>query len=196
LSIILSNPKYVAEISNAKIIQNDQIIKIVSLHKNGEFSYSSEQFDVPSGEFKIFIEGWDSNGSPLLREFTFDVSPKPIPKNVEKIEIPNGVTQVIFTAKGKKQSLKVYDSFGKEYVGTALGDDSEFIVINNPSVGTWTVHSEDGFSYSFRNEPLVAKFVYGFSLSIPNRKEDTVDKPIKGKVPSSSAKLYLITHLF
>ncbi len=185
MSIFLSNPKYGAEFTNTKIIQNDQIIKDIPLIKNGEFSYSSDQFVVPSGEFKIFIEGWDSNGNPIIREFTVDVSPKPIPKNVEKIEIPDGVTQVIFTAKkGKKQSLKVYDSFGKEYVDTALGDDSELIVVENPSVGTWTVHSEDGFSYSFRNEPLVAKFVYGFSLAIPNSKEDTAHKPIKGKVPS------------
>jgi hypothetical protein len=180
----LSNPKYIGELTNMKVLQNDQIIKDIPLIKNGDFSYSSDQFDVPSGEFTIFIEGSVSNKNPILREFTVDVIPKPIPKNVEKIEIPDGVTQVIFTAKGKKQSLKVIDSSGKEYVGIPLGDDSEFIIINNPSVGTWTVHSEDGFSYSLRNEPLVAKFVYGFSLEIPNSKEDTVDKPIKGKVPS------------
>jgi hypothetical protein len=194
LSIFLSNPKHVGEITNVKLLQNDEIIKDIPLIKNGESSYSSDQFVVPSGQFKIYIEGSDSNGNPILREFTVDVITNTKPKNVENIEIPKEVTQVIFTAKGKKQSLKVYDSFGKEYVDTALGDDSEFIVIENPSVGTWTVRSEDGFSYSFRNEPLVAKFVYGFSLEIPNSKEDTVDKPIKGKVPSSSAKLYLITH--
>ncbi len=109
---------------------------------------------------------------------------KPTPKNVEEVEIPDGLTQVIFTAKGKKQSLKVYDSSNKEYLGEPLGDDSEAIVIDNPSVGNWTVHSEDGFLYSFRDEPL-PKFVYGFSLAVPDKKEDTVDKPIKGKDPSS-----------
>jgi hypothetical protein len=71
--MFLSNPKYVAEISNAKITQNNQIIKTVSLHKNGESSYSSEPFVVPPGEFKIFIEGSDSNKNPILREFTVDI---------------------------------------------------------------------------------------------------------------------------
>ncbi len=111
---------------------------------------------------------------------------------MEMIEIPNGVTQVIFTAKGKKQSLKVYDSSNKEYLGEPLGDDSEAIVIKNPSVGNWTVHSEDGFSYSFRDETSDAKFVYGFSLAVPDKKEDTVDKPIKGKFPSSFYKILFI----
>jgi hypothetical protein len=184
----LSNPKYVGELTNVKVLQNDRIIKDIRLIKNVEFSYSSDQFVVPSGQFKIYIEGSDSNGNPILREFSVDVISKQSPnigKNVVKIEIPKGVTQVIFTAKGKKQSLRVYDSSGKEYVGIPQGDHIEAIVVNSPSVGTWTVHSEDGFSYSFRDEPLVAKFVYGFSLAIPNSKEDTVDKPIKGKVPSS-----------
>ncbi len=81
MSIFLSNPKYVDEITNAKIVQNDQIIKTVSLHKNGESSYSSEPFVVPSGQFTIFIEGWDFNGSPILREIIVDIIPdqdKPI----------------------------------------------------------------------------------------------------------------------
>jgi hypothetical protein len=73
----LSNPINVGEITNAMIVQNDQIIKSVTLHKNDEFSYSSEPFAVPSGEFKIFIEGWDLNGSPILREVIADgVIPK------------------------------------------------------------------------------------------------------------------------
>jgi hypothetical protein len=121
------------------------------------------------------------------------VIPKPTDTDVEKVEIPDGVTQVIFTAKGKKQSLKVYDSSNKEYLGEPLGDDSEAIVIDNPSVGNWTVHSEHGFSYSFRDEPL-PKFVYGFSLAVPDKKEETSDKPIKGNVPSSSFKIILIAH--
>jgi hypothetical protein len=64
----LSNPKYVAEITNFKIIQNGQIIKTVTLHKNDESSYSSDPFVVPSGQFKIIIEGLDSNGNPILKE--------------------------------------------------------------------------------------------------------------------------------
>ncbi len=39
---------------------------------NDESSYSSDPFDVPSGQFKIFIEGWDSIGNPIIREFTVD----------------------------------------------------------------------------------------------------------------------------
>ncbi len=69
----MSNPKYVAEITNFKIIQNGQIIKTVTLHKNDESSYSSEPFVVPSGQFKIFIEGWDLNGNPILKETTVGV---------------------------------------------------------------------------------------------------------------------------
>ncbi len=38
--------------------------------KNDESSYSSDPFDVPSGEFKIFVEGWDSIGIPIFQEFT------------------------------------------------------------------------------------------------------------------------------
>jgi hypothetical protein len=182
LSIFLSNPKHVGEIIYAKIVQNDQIIKIVSLHKNGEFIYSSDRFFVPFGEFKIFIEGSDSNKNPILREFPVNVIPKPSPKNVEKIEIPDGVTQVIFTAKGKNQSLKVYDSSGKEYVGSPLENDpdTEIIIIKNPSVGTWTVHSKHGFSHSIEIENE-NPFDYGFSLEIPNRKKDTSQQPIFGK---------------
>ncbi len=84
MTIFLSNPKYVAKITNAKIVQNDQIIKTVSLHKNGEFSYSSEPFVVPSGQFTIFIEGWDFNGSPILREIIVDGKDKLIKPGQEK----------------------------------------------------------------------------------------------------------------
>ncbi len=72
-SIFLSNPKYVAEITNIKIIQNGQIIKTVTLHQNDESSYSSDPFVVPSGQFKIFIEGLDSNGNSILKETAFGV---------------------------------------------------------------------------------------------------------------------------
>ncbi len=185
MSIFLSNPKYVAEITNFKIIQNGQIIKTVTLHKNDESSYSSDPFVVPSGQFKIFIEGLDSNGNSILREHK--IVPKPSIKpgayvNVETIEIPDGATQVIFTAKAKKQSLKVFDSSKKEYVGRPLGDGSEleFVSIENPSAGTWTVHSERGFSHSIKIGNA-NPFDYGFSLGIPNSKEETSKQPVFGK---------------
>jgi hypothetical protein len=174
----LSNPKYVSEITNAKVVENDQITKNIPLIKNDESSYSSDPFDVPSGHFKIFVEGWDSIGNPIFTEFTVTVADAmPKPKNVDKIKIPNGASQVIFTAKVNKSSLKVYDSSDKEYVANSLEDDTEIVVIDNPSAGTWTVHSEDGFSYSF----LKGSFAYGFSLEIPKSKEETSDEPIKGQ---------------
>jgi hypothetical protein len=88
---------------------------------------------------------------------------------------------VIFTAKAKKSSLKVYDSSDKEYVTKPLGNDTEIVVIDNPSAGTWTVHSKDGFSYSFRKGTSIVTYGYGFSLEIPKSKEETSEKPIKGQ---------------
>ncbi len=182
MSIFSTNPKHVGDISNAKIIQNDQTIKRIPLHKNENSSYSSDQFVVPSEKFKIFIEGLDSNKNPILREFTVDVITKPTPKIVEKVEIPDGVAQVIFTAKGKKQSLKVYDSSNKEYVGSPRENepDTEIVIIEKPSVGNWTVHSQHGFSHSIEIENE-SPFDYGFSLEIPKSKKFTIHQPIFGK---------------
>jgi hypothetical protein len=166
-----------------KFIQNDQIIKTAPLIRNEGSSYSSEPFDVPSGDFKIFVEGWDSNKNPIFREFTddFTMDYEQGLKNEEKIEIENGVSQVIFTAVGKKP-LIVYDSFNKKYHGRHLDDNSQTLIIDNPPNGIWTVHSEDGFSYSIRSGGFEEKtFEYGFSLEIPNSKNEISYQPIFGK---------------
>ncbi len=44
----------------------------MSVARNDESSYSSEPFDIPSGDFKIFIEGRDSNKNPIFKEFIID----------------------------------------------------------------------------------------------------------------------------
>ncbi len=64
------NPEHVSEISNFKIVEKDEITKDIPLMKNDESSYSSDPFDVPFRQFKIFIEGWDSSKNPIFREFT------------------------------------------------------------------------------------------------------------------------------
>jgi hypothetical protein len=74
LSIFLLNPESVSEISNAKLVQNETTIEDIPLMKTDESSYSSDPFDIPSGEFEIFIEGWDSNCNPIFQEFTVDGS--------------------------------------------------------------------------------------------------------------------------
>ncbi len=185
LSIFLLNPEYVSEITHFKVGQNETTIEDIPLIKNDESSYSSDPFNASVYEqFKIFVQGWDSNNNPIFQEFTIvdaKPKPKPKPKDVEKIEIPKGVSQVIFTAKAKESSLKVYESSEKEYVGRSLGNDTEIVVIDDPSAGTWTVHSEDGFSYSFRKGTSVVTYGYGFSLEIPKSKEETSKKPIKGQ---------------
>jgi hypothetical protein len=114
-------------------------------------------------------------------------------KNMELIEIQKGVSQVIFTAVGKKPSMMVYDSFNKKYQGRALGDNGQTLIVDNPSNGIWTVHSEDGFSYSIEIGGLVEDtYDYGFSLEIPNNKRETSYQPIIGKPIHSILKLHII----
>ncbi len=73
MSIFLSNPKLVAELSNFKILRNESITEDVTLVKSDESCYCSDPFDTPTIEqFKIYIEGWDSNSNPIFREFTIE----------------------------------------------------------------------------------------------------------------------------
>jgi hypothetical protein len=120
--MFLSNPKHVDEITNAKIVQNDQIIKTVSLHKNSESGYSSDPFVVPSGEFKIFIEGSDSNKNPILREYTVDVIQNLIESITVKGENPSLILGALdvtlqqpliyFIPNKKEETLKQPPKFG------------------------------------------------------------------------------------
>jgi hypothetical protein len=103
-------------------------------------------------------------------------------KNVDKIEIQNGVTQLIFTVVGKNPSLTIYDSAEKKYEGIKLGDNAQSLIIDNPQNGTWTVHSEDKLAYSIKVGGLVEDtFDYGFSLGVPNSKNETLYRPIIGE---------------
>jgi hypothetical protein len=103
-------------------------------------------------------------------------------KNVEKVEIQDGVTQVTITVVGKKPSLTVYDSANKKYQGIKVGDNAQSLIIDNPRNGTWTVHSEDKVAYSLQIGGLVEDtFDYGFSLGVPNSKKETLYRPIIGK---------------
>ncbi len=72
MSIFLLNPEHVSELTNFKVGQNETTIEDIPLTKTDESSYSSDIFDVPSGKFEIFIEGWDSIGNPIFREFDVD----------------------------------------------------------------------------------------------------------------------------
>lgn len=102
-------------------------------------------------------------------------------KNVDKVDVDSGVSQVTFTVVGKKPKLIVYDSFNKMYQGKHLGDNGQTLTIDNPQNGTWTVHSEDSSPYSIEIGGLVENtFDYGFSLNIPSTKSETSYQPIAG----------------
>jgi hypothetical protein len=112
-------------------------------------------------------------------------------RNVEKIEIPNGVAQVTFTVVGKNPSLTVYDSANKKYEGIILGDNAQSLIIDNPQSGTWTAHSEDKVAYSLQIGGLVEEtFDYGFSLGVPNSKNETLYRPFIGKFHRSPTKRF------
>jgi hypothetical protein len=94
LSIFLLNPEHVSEITNAKVVQNETIVEDKPLMKNDESSYSSDPFDVPSGEFEIFIEGWDSSKNPIFREFTIDDGVEEIFEYGFSLEVPSNKNEV------------------------------------------------------------------------------------------------------
>ncbi len=78
MTIFLSTPKYVAELTNFKVVQNEIIQEDVILVKSDESRYSSDPFDAPIIEqFKIYIEGWDSNSNPIFREITIETVDEP-----------------------------------------------------------------------------------------------------------------------